>query len=98
MIEAPNLARSGKTWVLFFSSGCFTSPRYTVNYATASSIAGPYTRAAQPLFRTGERGLNAPGGMSIWGDAHHMVFHANYGFGRALYTARVAIGGNKVIA
>lgn len=98
VVEAPNLVRSGNTWVLFFSSGCFTSPRYTVSYATATSPTGPYTRAANPLFRTGDRGLRAPGGMSLWHDARHMVFHGNYGLGRALYTAEIVIDDGKVIA
>lgn len=96
VIEAPNLIRSGDTWVLFFSSGCFTSPRYTVSYATASSATGPYTRAAGPLFSTGDQGLSAPGGMSVAADGQHMVFHANSGSGRALYTAEIRIDGDQV--
>lgn len=98
VVEAPSLIRSGSTWVLFFSSGCFTSPRYTVNYATADSVTGPYTRTDRPLFRTGDRGLSAPGGPSIANDGRHLVFHANQGSGRALYTALVSINGNQVTA
>ena len=30
-------------------------------------------------------------------DGHHMVFHANFGSGRALYNAAVSIGGNQVV-
>lgn len=98
VVEAPSLVRAGDTWILFFSSGCFTSPHYTVNYATASSITGPYKRASVPLFSTGDRGLHAPGGMSIHSDAKHMVFHANVGSIRTLYTAIISIEGDQVTA
>lgn len=88
-IEAPSIVQmapgTNSHYVLFFSSGCFTGPNYTVNYATAPSITGPYTRATHPLFMSGDYGLVGPGGMSIYRDGKHMVFHARYGSGRALY-------------
>ena len=65
IIEAPSLAKQGSTYVLFFSSGCFTTGNYNVNYATSSSITGSYKRAASPLFKTGTDGLTAPGGADI---------------------------------
>ncbi len=89
--EAPSIVCYGDTYVLFFSSGCFNTANYTVNYATASSITGPYQRASKPLFVTGDYGLVGPGGMTMYHDAQHMVFHGNFGKGRALYVADVAI-------
>lgn len=97
-VEAPSLVKSHGTYVLFFSSGCYITPNYTVNYATAHLIKGPYQRAAHPLFATDDLGLTAPGGMSIYLDAKHMVFHASYGAGRALYNAVVTIKGGMVTA
>lgn len=97
-IEAPSLVQSGGQYVLFFSSGCYYTTNYTVNYATAPAITGPYQRADHPLFISGDYGLVAPGGMSIYSDAKHMVFHANFGGGRALYNAAVASQGNQVTA
>lgn len=97
-VEAPSLVQSGGAYVLFFSSGCYITTNYTVNYATAPVITGPYQRADQPHFVSGDYGLVAPGGMSIYSDARHMVFHANFDSGRALYTAAVAILGSQVIA
>lgn len=76
--EAPSLVKapSGR-YFLFFSSGCFTTPDYTVSYAVSdSSITGPYVRAPSPLFRSGDDGLTAPGGADIWQDAEHLIFHA----------------------
>ncbi|KAK0956802.1 hypothetical protein LTR33_016223 [Friedmanniomyces endolithicus] len=114
IVEAPSIAKSGSTYVLFFSSGCFTydihartyesllisrrTGNYNVNYATSSSITGGYTRAAAPLFDTGIDGLSAPGGADIFRDGKHMLFHANSGNGRALYEAVVTISGTKVTA
>ncbi|KAI5246613.1 Arabinanase/levansucrase/invertase [Aureobasidium subglaciale] len=99
ILEAPVLTRSrAGVYFLFFSSGCFATSGYTVSYATATSLMGPYTRASGPLFRTGDgNGLKAPGGMSVWGDNRHMVLHANYGGGRAMYTTLIALKGTEVI-
>lgn len=97
--EAPSLTRaSDGTYVLFFSSGCYTDTSYTVSYATASAVTGPYARAATPLFQTGTDGLSAPGGASIAPDANHMVFHQGPFGSRTLYTARVSISGTTVTA
>ena len=96
IVEAPSLARYGNSWVLFFSNSCFTTGNYNVNYATASSITGPYTRAASPLFQTGQYGLTAPGGADIDHDGRHMLFHANQGSGRAMWQAQIKFSGNTV--
>ncbi|KAI4847859.1 Arabinanase/levansucrase/invertase [Aureobasidium sp. EXF-8846] len=99
ILEAPVLTRSrAGIYFLFFSSGCFASSGYTVSYATATNLKGPYTRASSPLFKSGDgNGLKAPGGMSVWGDNRHMVLHANYGKGRAMYTTLIALKGTEVI-
>lgn len=100
IIEAPQLIRSRTgTYFLFFSSGCFATSSYTVSYATASSLEGPYTRANAALFKTGDgNGFTAPGGMSIWSDNRHMVFHANSKAGRSMHTTLISLDGTKVIA
>jgi len=99
IVEGPSITRtSAGTYVLFFSSGCFTQDSYTVSYATASKVIGPYTRNSKPLFETGTDGLTAPGSASIWSDAKHMVFHANYNGGRAMYTAQITVNGKSVSA
>jgi beta-xylosidase len=100
ILEAPYLIRSrAGIYFLFFSSGCFVTPMYTVSYATAPNLTGPYTRAAAPLFSTGDgNGLKGPGGMSVWGDNKHMVFHANYPTGvRAMYTTLISLRGTQVV-
>ncbi|KAK3074421.1 hypothetical protein LTR53_003152 [Teratosphaeriaceae sp. CCFEE 6253] len=102
VIEAPSLVKHGAppTYLLFFSGGCFTTPRYNVQYATSASLLGPYTRAKVPLFETGtgRQGLRAPGGASVYRDGKHLLFHADWKGGRALYEAAITIEGAEVTA
>lgn len=99
VIEAPVISRSPSgTYFLFFSSGCFTGSGYTVSYATATNVKGPYTRQSTPLLQTGTDGLVGPGGASVVGSK--MVFHAYQGavsaFQRDLHTATLTYNGNTV--
>lgn len=87
IIEAPSLARARNgLYVLSFSSGCFTTPNYTVSYATALHLALPFVRAKQPFLKSGMNGLTAPGGADMAPDASHIVFHAGPVGSRKLYT------------
>ena len=63
VVEAPSLVKSASgEYVLFFSSGCYSTADYTVNYAVSTGgIDGPYIRKG-PLLATGDDGLYAPGG------------------------------------
>jgi beta-xylosidase len=73
-IEAPSLSYLDGQYVLFFSSGCFATPNYDVEYATASSLKGPYTRQGK-LFATGTDNLTAPGGLDIAVNGNHAIWH-----------------------
>jgi hypothetical protein len=66
-----------------------------VEYATADSIKGPYTRRGQ-LLATGTDGLVAPGGLDIAINGDHVIWHGDFGSGRAAYTGIVTISGNTV--
>ena len=93
--EAPSLSKMPDgTFVLFFSSNCYTTPGYDVSYATSKNIQGPYIKHG-PLFVTGTSGLTAPGGLDIAINGNHAVFHANWGSGRAMFTAIISGGGNS---
>jgi hypothetical protein len=96
VIEAPSIARTpdGK-YQLFFSSNCYNTPMYDVTWATAPSIAGPYTRFG-PLFVSGQDGLMAPGGAAVANDGKHMVFHGNFNGGRAMYTTTIGGSGGSL--
>ena len=70
-IEAPTLfydTTSG-LYVLLFNSGCFTSTDYSILYATAPTVTGPYTRRGV-LFATGATAgdIQLPGGIDVLGN------------------------------
>ncbi|KAI5365427.1 putative glycoside hydrolase, family 43 [Septoria linicola] len=96
ILEAPVVVKKDGIYFLLFSSGCFTTTNYDVDYATADSITGPYTRAASPLISTGQDGLQGPGGADVSKDLKYLLFHANYGNGRGLFTAMVTIDGQTL--
>ncbi|KAH7363149.1 glycosyl hydrolase family 43 protein [Plectosphaerella cucumerina] len=98
LVEAPSIALlSDGTYVLFYSSFCFSSSRYNVNYATARTPEGPYERAARPLLVTGDFGLQSPGGASSVMGGGQLLFHANCEQGRCLYTTNYLVVGSEVI-
>ncbi|KAM7203743.1 Glycosyl hydrolase, five-bladed beta-propellor domain containing protein [Rhypophila sp. PSN 637] len=79
-------------YVLFYSSHCWMTDLYRVNYATAENVTGPYRRAGdgRPLIWTGSGGFNltAPGGATGWSTDHgrgRLVFHADCEMGRCLF-------------
>lgn len=85
LIEAPNLIYANGTYVLFFSSNCYSTTLYDVSYATASSVTGPYTKSTSPLLVTGDYDLTAPGGATSIVGGGEMVFHANCDEGRCMF-------------
>lgn len=105
LVEAPALVRTheGK-YFLFFSSGCTRSPSYSVKYAVADKITGPYVRASETLLKTGTFGLEAPGSVGIAADddgGYRMAFHARspnklIGRVRKMYTTTLQFTGDIV--
>ncbi|PLB45864.1 Arabinanase/levansucrase/invertase [Aspergillus steynii IBT 23096] len=93
LVEAPNIVRTEDgVYYLFFSSHCFTSPKYDVKYAHSTSLKGPYTRAARALLKKGDFGLESPGGATVSPDGTRMVFHANCESSRrCMYVAGINI-------
>ncbi|KAJ5781262.1 Glycoside hydrolase family 43 [Penicillium paradoxum] len=96
LVEAPNLILHGDTYFLFYSTHCFTDPKYDVRWATAESITGPYTKTNVPLLNADTTGLISPGGATVCGCGDRMLFH---GFcseertSRCMYAADVNISG-----
>ncbi|KAI0596734.1 endo-arabinase [Biscogniauxia sp. FL1348] len=96
LVEAPSIMRTAAgLYVMTFSSGCFTAPTYDLDYATADSVKGPYTRAKSPVAKTKKFGLTSPGGATVvsYGDVNDqqpsIAFHANCKQGRCLYTSEI---------
>ncbi|KAI2606541.1 glycoside hydrolase family 43 protein [Hypoxylon sp. NC1633] len=98
-VEAPSLLRTADgLYILFFSSGCYVESSYNVNYATASSVKGPFQRAQRPMIRTGEYTLQAPGGATAVhvDDRVGIAFHANCQQGRCMHTSQTVVEGREV--
>lgn len=97
LVEAPNLILKDGTYFLFYSTHCFTDPKYDVRYAIASSITGPYTKTGVQLVKTGDYGLTSPGGGTVCGCGDRMLFH---GFcnnnERCTYAADLGISGTTI--
>jgi arabinan endo-1,5-alpha-L-arabinosidase len=67
LVEAPVIVRHGDEYALFYSANDYGGEDYAMGYALASSIAGPYTKGAEPLFTTAMSGSTAlgPGGQDV---------------------------------
>ena len=68
VVEAPNLVKHGSTYYLFYSANDFGGGNYRTGYATASSIAGPYTKSQTELMTTDQfhGTVIGPGGEDVF--------------------------------
>ncbi|KAI1376599.1 glycoside hydrolase family 43 protein [Hypoxylon crocopeplum] len=99
LVEAPSLLRTANgLYILFFSSGCYLESTYNVNYATSTSVKGPFQRAPRPMIRTGEYTLQAPGGATAVnvGDRVGIAYHANCPAGRCMHTSQTVVDGREI--
>ena len=98
-VEAPSLILnpSNKGYVLFYSSGFYMNSTYTVSYATASKVTGPYVKQGALLKTGSDSGeLFAPGGMDVIRNGSLMVFHAGHVGSRYMWTAALSYSGTTV--
>ncbi|MFF2521451.1 glycoside hydrolase family 43 protein [Streptomyces liangshanensis] len=67
LVEAPTLVERGGHYVLFYSADAYDGDRYKTGYAVASSLTGPYTKAAAPLMTTATfaGAVTGPGGQDV---------------------------------
>ncbi|WP_064315628.1 family 43 glycosylhydrolase [Cellulosimicrobium sp. I38E] len=94
VVEGPTLLKRDGTYYLFYSANDFGGGGYRTSYATASSLAGPWTKATTELL-TSDRfqgDVRGPGGQDIVtapDGSHAIVFHGwNEAFTyRAMYVA-----------
>lgn len=100
LVEAPNMILVNGVYFLFFSSNYFDGPLYDISYATASSVKGPFTKAAAPygplMVTNNPYELIAPGGATATVDGKSLVFHANCDAGRRMYESGIQISGTDV--
>lgn len=110
-IEAPTLVYNENTqqYVLFFTSGCFSTSASNIQYATASSITGPYTRRGVFL-ADGDTAanVNVPGGPDVDPVTNRLVFHGDLNPGwfqndgskrvRGMYASSVTWGSDGTVS
>lgn len=92
IIEAPVITKVNGRYVLFYSAGPYSTNSYGTNYAVASSITGPYTKAFRFLMTTEslDGAVNGPGGADVLRDAggDKLIFHGHRDAGgRGMYVA-----------
>lgn len=80
-IEAPALVfipNSG-LYFLFYSAGCFKSPRYRIEYATSKTLTGPYMRNPKPLLVTGDTAahVQTPGEIDFSANGSRAIFQGD---------------------
>jgi hypothetical protein len=90
-----NRTGDGGRYVLFYSNHCWDGPGYSVNYAVADNITGPYERRSAkgaPLIGTGD-GFNvtAPGGAATVPGGGCMLFHGDCSQGRCMFGAEMKV-------
>jgi len=67
LIEAPVIVKHDDAYVLFYSANDYGGEAYATGYATATALAGPYTKADGPLLTTEITGdaYVGPGGQDV---------------------------------
>ncbi|CAI7583599.1 unnamed protein product [Penicillium manginii] len=107
-MEAPYIFKRGDTYFLTYSTHVTMNESYDVQYATAKSVTGPYTRVKKPLLETtNDFGckLIGPGGASFQQDSGDqkstkMILHglteAMDINKRVVYTATVQVDGDRL--
>jgi len=104
LVEAPYLIHRHGRYVMFYSYGAWNNDTYTEGYATARSLAGPWTKSPTPLMTTAgfDGAVIGPGGASILHQHGHdtIVFHGvnTTPFYRAMYVDDLAwVRGRPVV-
>jgi arabinan endo-1,5-alpha-L-arabinosidase len=82
LVEAPTLVERDGVYTLLYSANDYGGPSYAIGYATASSVLGPYTKAAEPLLTTRDAPQYVgPGGQDVVlgpDGEDRLVFHSWY--------------------
>lgn len=109
-MEAPYIFKRGDIYFLAYSTHYTGDGTYDVQYATAKSVKGPYTRVQEPLLQTTDAfgcKLIGPGGASFQRDSDDettvkMIFHGLVDVDpldinkRVVYTATVQVDGDRL--
>ena len=70
LLETPSLVYEDGSYLLFYSSGCCKSDKYSIKYATSASVTGPYYRGDDKVLGSIAGSIKSPGSASSNGNAH----------------------------
>jgi beta-xylosidase len=81
LIEAPSLVASGGSYYLFYSANWWNTERYSIGYATAPTVTGPYTKVTteRPWFAS-DANAAGPGGQEWFADHSGQLRMAYHGW------------------
>ena len=81
LIEAPSLVHEENTYYLFYSANWWNTNRYSIGYATATAVLGPYTKVTRtgPWF-TSDSAVAGPGGQEWFSDGSGHRWMAYHGW------------------
>ena len=81
LIEAPSLVRRGDTYFLFYSANWWNTDRYSIGYATSSSVTGPYSKVTtkRPWFAS-DAAVAGPGGQEWFLDHSGQLWMTYHGW------------------
>lgn len=101
LVEGPWMIEQGGTFYLFYSGNTYSTPRYAIGVARASSPLGPFTKADEPLL-TSNSSFAGPGHGSVvrgpdgeWVQVYHawLAGHAGSSPGRLVLVDRLSWSG-----
>jgi beta-xylosidase len=104
LIEAPSLVFDGGTYYLFYSANWWNTVRYSIGYAVAQNVTGPYTKVTtEGPWLSSDANVAGPGGQEWFVDQSgqlHIAYHGwtpgrvGYPQGaRSLHLATVSFSG-----
>ncbi|MFF1633315.1 glycoside hydrolase family 43 protein [Leifsonia sp. NPDC058248] len=80
LVEAPDLVKRGRRYVLFYSANDYSTDAYAVGVAESPALIGPYTASGSPFLSTasGAGRYLGPGGEDVvtFGGRDWLVFHS----------------------
>jgi beta-xylosidase len=81
LIEAPSILRAGSTYFLFYSANWWNTDRYSIGYATATAVGGPYTKiTTSKAWFASDAQVAGPGGQEWFTDSTGQLRMAYHGW------------------
>lgn len=81
LIEAPSIVLAGTTYFLFYSANWWNTDRYSIGFATATAVGGPYTKiTTSKAWFASDAEVAGPGGQEWFTDSAGQLRMAYHGW------------------